>query len=231
MIYEVGTKSGVYCIENGSSARVYYIAAERALIDAGTPGNCDRILSALARIGVQPLHVKRIIVTHHHWDHVGSLWELKKRTGGEVFAHTRDAEYITGKRHRRPPRGAVGRIAYALFGAFRTRTVQGVDVERRGDDGDHIGGFAVIHTPGHTPGHICLLRENYLFAGDLFQPTAGAFRETPHIFTADVPTSRMSIRRIAEFDFEFILAAHSPPHVFGSADKVRELATRLGKIT
>jgi len=230
MIYEVGTKSGVYCIENGSAARVYYVAAERTLIDAGTPGKCDRILSALAQIGVQPLHVKRIIITHHHWDHVGSLWELKKRTGAEVVAHMRDAEYITGKRHRRPPRGAVGRIAYALLSTFGTRNVQGVDVERRVNDGDSIGGFMVIHTPGHTPGHICLLRDGYLFSGDLLQPTAGEFCETPHIFTADVPTSRASIRRVAELDFQFVLAAHSPPHVFGSIEKMRAFVNHLGQI-
>ncbi len=231
MIYEVGTKSGVYCIENGSDARVYYVAAERTLIDAGTPGKCDRILSSLAQIGVQPLHVKRIVLTHHHWDHVGSLWELKKRTGAEVFAHMRDTDYITGKRQRRPPRGALGRMAYAMFGALGARSVQGVDVDHRLNDGDHIGKFLVVHTPGHTPGHICLLREGYLFCGDLMQPTAGEFRETPHIFTTDVPTSRASIRRVAELDFQFVLASHSPPHVFGSIEKMREFATRLGKIS
>ncbi|MBI5304874.1 MAG: MBL fold metallo-hydrolase [Chloroflexi bacterium] len=230
MIYEIGAKTGVYCIENAGDTRVFFVAAERTLIDAGTPGNADRILSALAQIGVQPLHVKRIVITHHHWDHVGSLWELKKRTGAEVIAHARDADYITGKRQRRPPRGALGRMVYTVFGAISARNVQGVDVDHRVNDGDRIGGFAVVHTPGHTPGHICLLREGYLFCGDLLQPTAGEFRETPHMFTADVPTSRASIRRVAELDFQFILASHSPPHVFGSAEKMREFVNRLGQL-
>ncbi len=58
--------------------------------------------------------------------------------------------------------------------------------------------------------------------------SAGAFRETPHIFTADVPTSRASIRKVAQLDFEAVLSAHSPPYVFGAAEKVRELAQQLG---
>src|SRR5512143_2540767 len=110
MIYQVGDKSGVYCIEGEGSARVYYVAPEATLIDAGMPDKADRILSALANIGVQPLHVKRIILTHHHYDHVGSVWELKRRTGAQIVAHHRDAEYIAGKRPRRPPRQLSGRV-------------------------------------------------------------------------------------------------------------------------
>ena len=109
MIFQVGDKSGVYCIENAGRARVYYVAPEATLIDAGEPGKADKILSALANIGVQPLHVKRIILTHHHYDHVGSVWELKRRTGAQVIAHHRDTEYVSGKRLRRPPRQFSGR--------------------------------------------------------------------------------------------------------------------------
>ncbi|MBI5650827.1 MAG: MBL fold metallo-hydrolase [Chloroflexi bacterium] len=231
MIYEVGTRSKVYCIESAGNARVFFVGApEYTLIDAGIPGKADKILSALAQIGVQPLQVKRIILTHHHWDHVGSLWELKKRTGAEIVAHLRDAEYITGKRVRRAPRRALGRLAYTLFTLFGAHDVQSVEVDRRVNDGDPIGGFSVVHTPGHTPGHICLLRDGYLFSGDLLQATAGEFRETAHIFTADVPTARASIRRVAELEFQFILSAHHPPHVFGSTDKVRALAHKLGTL-
>lgn len=231
MIYKVGNESNVYCIEGAGNARVYFVAApEYALIDAGVPGKADIILRALAQIGIQPLQVKRIIVTHHHWDHVGSLWELKKRTGAEIIAHLRDAEYITGKRLRRAPRGAAGRIAYAAFGLFGACNLQNVEVERRVNDGDQIGGFSVVHTPGHTPGHICLLRDGYLFSGDLLMAGAGEFRETPHMFTADVPTSRASIRKVTELQFQFILSAHHPPHVFGSAEKVCALANKLGML-
>lgn len=231
MIYQVGNTSNVYCIENTGAARVFFIGApEFTLIDAGSPGKADRVLSALAHIGVQPLQVKRIVLTHHHWDHVGSLWELKKRTGAAVLAHPRDAEYIAGKRPRRAPRQPLGRVLYALFGLLGAHTLQNVEVDRFVNDGDQIGSLTAIHTPGHTPGHLCFIRGDYLFSGDLLFASPGAFRETPHLFTADVPTSRMSIRRVAQLEFQAILSSHYPPYVFSAAEKVRELANKLGMI-
>lgn len=231
MIYQVGDSSGVYCIENIGSARVYFVGApEFTLIDAGMPGKADRILSALAQIGVQPLQVRLIILTHHHWDHVGSLWELKRRTGAKVAAHPRDADYITGKRARRAPRQPLGRVMYSLFGLLGARRLQTVEVERLINDGDRVGSFTVVHTPGHTPGHLCLLRSDFLFSGDLLMATTGAFRETPHIFTADVPTSRASIHKVAQMEFKALLPSHHPPYVFGAAGKVHELANKLGTI-
>lgn len=229
MIYQVGEKSGIYCIESAGQARVYYVGApDFALIDAGMPGKADKIITALAQIGVQPLRVKHIILTHHHWDHVGSLWELKKRTGAQVIAHSRDADYINGKRPRRAPRRLPGRVLYSLMGLVGARNVPTVDVDRQVSDGDKIGTFTVVHTPGHTPGHMCLLRDDLLFSGDLLLATSPAFRETPHMFTADVPTSRTSIRKVAGLEFQSILSSHSPPYVFRASERVRALASKLG---
>ncbi len=229
MIYEIGKTSGIYCIEGIGNARAYFVGApDFALIDTGVPGKANAIVSALAQIGIQPLQVKRIILTHHHWDHVGSLWELQKITHAEVCAHPRDADYITGKRLRRSPRQPLARVLYGLFSLLGAQKLPPVRVERLLNEGDHIGSFTVIHTPGHTPGHICLLRGDYLFAGDLLFATAGGFRETPHIFTADVKTSRLSIAHIAELNFQVILVGHQPPHVVKSAERVRELVRKIG---
>ena len=231
MIYQVGDKSGIYCIEDAGQARVYYVGApDHTLIDAGMPGKADRIIAALAQIGVQPLRVKRIILTHHHWDHVGSLWELKRRTGAEIIAHVLDADYISGKRPRRAPRRLPGRMMYSMMGLVGARNVSNVDVERKVNDGDQIGEFTVVHTPGHTPGHICLLRGDSLFSGDLLLATSPAFHETPHMFTADVPTSHVSIRKVAALEFQAILSSHSPPYVFRASERVRALASKLGTI-
>lgn len=231
MIYEVGGKSGVYCIEGVGLARVYFIGApEYTLIDAGSPGNAGKILTALAQIGVSPLQVKRIFVTHHHWDHVGSLWELKKRTNAEIVAHRLDADYISGKRVRRAPRHPLGRLMYATFGLLGARRVSNVEVDRLVEDGERVGACLVVHTPGHTPGHLCFLRDGCLFSGDLLMATPGVFRETPHIFIADVPASRASIAKVAKLDFHALLSAHRPPYIFGAAEKVRELAHQLGTV-
>ncbi len=228
MIFQVGDKSGVYCIENIGAARAYYVAPESTLIDTGDPHKADRIVSALAQIGVQPLQVRRIIITHHHWDHVGSLWELKRRTGARVVAHRLDANYINGKRPRRAPRQPLGRAMYSLFGLLGARDLPTVEVDMCVNDGDRIGSFTVVHTPGHTPGHICLLRGDCLFSGDLLVPSAGEFSERPSMFAADPATARASIAKVAQLEFQAILSSHSPPYVIGAAERVRELAERLG---
>ncbi len=228
MIYEIGNGSQVYCIDGVGRARVFFVGApDYALIDTGVPGQATHIVSALAQIGIQPVQVKRIILTHHHWDHVGNLWELQKITRAEVCAHPRDADYITGKRPRRAPRRTLGRVVYSLFTLMGADKLPPVTVDHLLNDGDTIGSFAVIHTPGHTPGHICLQRGEFLFSGDLLFATAGGFRETPHMFTTDVSTSRLSIAKVAELEFQVILSAHHPPHVVKSAERVRELAERV----
>jgi len=228
MIFQVGDNSGIYCIEDAGPARVFYVAAEQTVIDTGLPGNIDKILAGLAQVGVSPLQVKRIIVTHHHPDHVGNLFELKKRTGAQVVAHALDAEYINGRRQRRAPKSVLGKLLYGMMSVMGMGQLPNVDVDRVVEDGDAIGGFKVIHTPGHTPGHICLLYGKYFFSGDLLQATPGAFAEPPAMFTGDIPLARASIGKAAKLEFESLLSAHRPPYAFGATDKVRELATKLG---
>jgi glyoxylase-like metal-dependent hydrolase (beta-lactamase superfamily II) len=230
MIIQVGDHSGIFCIDNAGPARVYYVASEHTVIDTGLPGNVDKILSGLAQIGVSPLEVKRIILTHHHPDHVGNLFELKKRTGSQVVAHSLDAEYISGRRQRRAPKPVVGKLLFEMMSITGIGRVPNVDVDRMVEDGDEMNGFKVIHTPGHTPGHICLLYGKYLFSGDLLRATPGAFEETPHLFTGDVQLARASVGKVAQLEFESLLSSHHPPYAFGATEKVRELAIKLGTL-
>lgn len=227
MIFQVGDHSGIYCIDNAGPARVFYVSDERTVVDTGVPGSVDKILSGLAQIGVSPLQVKRIIVTHHHADHVGSLFELRKRTGAPVVAHPLDAEFINGKRARRAPKGAIGKLMFGTMSLLGMNRLPNVEVDRCVEDGDQVGGFQVIHTPGHTPGHICLLYDKYLFSGDLLLATPGAFEETSHLFTGDLALSRQSIVKVAQLKFDSLLSSHRPPYAFGAAEKMRELAQKL----
>ena len=121
-----------------------------------------------------------------------------------------------------------GRVLYAAQSLIGARNVTPVELDRCVNDGDQIGSFMVVHTPGHTPGHICLLRDDSLFSGDLLQAISPAFRETPHILTADVPTSRVSIRKVAGLEFQAILSSDNPPYVFRASERVRALAAKFG---
>jgi glyoxylase-like metal-dependent hydrolase (beta-lactamase superfamily II) len=227
MIYQVGEGSGVYCIE-GAGPRCYFIARpEPMLVDTGAPGHYETVIRALAQIGVQPIHIKKIVLTHHHFGHVGGLYVLKRRSGALVYAHSSDISYISGRIRRRAVRSPMERAFQSAVSFARFADVTPVAVDRRLEDDMEINGWRVVHTPGHTPGHICLLRGDMLISGDLLQYSGGVFREMPPSTIADLPTSRNSIIRVAEFDIEAILPGHNAPYIMAARRKVRELALRL----
>jgi glyoxylase-like metal-dependent hydrolase (beta-lactamase superfamily II) len=77
-------------------------------------------------------------------------------------------------------------------------------------EGDAIRGLRIVHTPGHTPGHICLLEEGsgVLFVGDAFGNVDGHLERAPARFTADAEEAERSLRRIANLTATRMLLAH-----------------------
>ena len=121
---------------------------EAAVIDPGYEP--DTILDAL-----EGLTLKAILLTHGHFDHVGAVRELVAETGCEVWIHAAEGTM--------PPMVTAGPLYY-------THTY---------DEGDTICPISgveitVLHTPGHTPGSVCLLCGRDLFSGDtLFEGSCG----------------------------------------------------------
>ncbi len=227
MIYEIGKGTGLYCSE-GAGCRVYYIARpEPMLVDAGAPGRSQDILRDLASIGVQPIHIRKIILTHHHLGHSGGLWALKRRCGAVAVAHRADAVYISGKRPRRQSRRGVERVFQSAIARVGFGEPTAASIEIQLDGGEEINGWKIIHTPGHTPGHICLYHRNVLISGDLLMASAGSFRPAPPQTIVDPVAYRTSLDTIAGLDFEMLLPSHNPPYVVDAALKVRQLVHNL----
>lgn len=127
------------------------------LVDAGTKRAPRRIVAGLEHLGSNPSVVTRIIATHAHPDHVGGLNDLRGRTGAQVAVHERDAAYV---REGKGPVLDKASLGGRLFRRNRGATPTQVDEELT--DGQVIdvgGGLRVLHTPGHTPGHVALLHE------------------------------------------------------------------------
>ena len=103
---------------------------------------------------------KMVVLTHQHWDHIGALSELEQRLEVPTAAHELDADAIF-----EPPAEAA-----VAGGPKSARSFKPVDLLLVDGDEIRVGDctFNIIHTPGHTPGGICLYcpSEKVLFSGD-----------------------------------------------------------------
>ena len=130
------------------------------LIDAGLPGSHRKILRYLASLGYAPGDLKRILITHADFDHVGGLAPLKAATGARVYASPVEAQAMAEGHASRPlkPRSAITRLLFDLMaGLFKPAPVQADELLSDGQILPVLGGLRVIETPGHTPGHISLV--------------------------------------------------------------------------
>jgi hydroxyacylglutathione hydrolase len=137
------------------SANCFIVGGEAGaagmVIDPG--GNGEEILRSIDASG---LDIKTIVLTHGHSDHIAALYDIQDRTGAEVAIHVADADFLEGR----------GSFSSQFGISYKTPHPP----DRLLHEGDEIvmrnTTFTVMHTPGHTPGSICLLTEGKVFTGD-----------------------------------------------------------------
>ena len=119
------------------------------VLDPG--GEAKKVLEFM---DIRGLSLEAILLTHGHFDHVGAVKELHDATGCKVYLCTEDCTM--------PPKWTAGDLFYT-------------DAYGEGDELNLAGlSIRVLHTPGHTPGSVCLVAENALFTGDtLFAGSCG----------------------------------------------------------
>jgi glyoxylase-like metal-dependent hydrolase (beta-lactamase superfamily II) len=191
------------------------------LVDAGMKRADKKVLASLAQLGKAPQDVERIVLTHAHTDHAGGLAAVKEATGGSVLAHDRDAVYLqTGKPPQLDASRLSGRLMTRMRGSFGK-----VDVGETFQDGDVLpigGGLRVVHTPGHSPGHVSLLHESsgVLITGDAIFNVRG-LRYSPATFCTDIRLSRETADRLGELDYEVAAFTHGAHVSSGAREAVR----------
>jgi glyoxylase-like metal-dependent hydrolase (beta-lactamase superfamily II) len=143
---------------------------ELTLIDAGLPGNHNRILNYIQKIGFKPTSLKHILVTHADGDHSAAVGDLKLATGAIVYASQPEADAIRAGVSSRPlkPHGLQKPI-YALSKRIIPTIPNPVDeILTPGLVFPVLEGLQVLNSAGHTPGHLSfyLSTDCILFAGD-----------------------------------------------------------------
>jgi glyoxylase-like metal-dependent hydrolase (beta-lactamase superfamily II) len=198
------------------------------LIDTGMMASGPAIRAAAARTFGPDARPAAIILSHGHFDHVGSVRELAERWDAPVYAHPLELPYLTGRADYPPPDPTVGGGLMAFLSPLFSRS--GIDLDGRvhplPTDGSvpNMSGWRCIHTPGHSPGHISLFRDSdrTLVAGDAFVTTKqesalAALTRTPMVcrppayFTTDWPSAAASVRALARLRPAVAATGHGIP--------------------
>ncbi len=196
------------------------------LVDAGSRGSLQAIRAGLRALGLSLEQVRLIVLTHCHPDHAGGLAELVAATNAPVALHESEAGIVRGDE---PTPSFLRRQALQnaqpLFDMFSGPPV---DVQYPLVDGDYLPKIAdvrVIHTPGHTPGSICLLAETQkvLIVGDALQYRFGKLLEPSWLFTRNPEEARASLAKLLDEDFETLCFSHFQPIKQNAHDALAEM--------
>lgn len=193
----------VYAIPVTRSSYLYVVKGkECTLIDSGIryPGSGNRILKELKRLDIKPGEVSRLFLTHHDLDHVGNAAMLQRATGCQVTVSNEDMPYVTGKK-KRP---GIKRFFEMTSHVEKPESVSAFC-------SDSIGEFRIIKTPGHTPGHICILYRDILFAGDLVFVKKRRLRCHSDIFTWNRAKLLESVQKLSRLSFTWVCPGDSSP--------------------
>ena len=179
---------------------------------------------------------KRLVLTHTHPDHVQAALEIKKISGARIYCHWAEADYLEQDPPFRGPlnpemiTGIFSKLGIKMddvakkFGNFDTPFIIVDGILR---DGDAVGRkLRVIHTPGHTPGHISLFseQERTVIGGDFLMNVSPDGVVAGSEYSIDPIAAAISARRVSQFKFDKLLVGHQDSPLVENAQKEVERA-------
>lgn len=220
-------EEGVYRPEGLLASNAYVLVSKDAvaLIDTGAARGGGPIVAEIERHGHSLSELRSIILTHAHSDHTGGVTELVRRSGAQVLAHREEVPYL--QRAKSLPSGSIFGRVMNWFDDRMSGGARPIMVGTSLDDGvvlDILGGLRVIHTPGHTPGSICLFQEKsgILFCGDLLfngNPLThrGGLQYAPRSLSSDPQAAEHSAQHLSSLMVRVLCMGHGEPIVKDAA--------------
>jgi glyoxylase-like metal-dependent hydrolase (beta-lactamase superfamily II) len=213
------------------------------LIDAGMPKSSKEILDICRKRFGENSRPSAIILTHGHFDHVGSIVDLIDAWKVPVYAHPLEFPYLTGKQSYPDPDTSVeGGILAKISSMYPVEPVNITDALIELPDDSALPGMTDwewIHTPGHSPGHVSLYRkkDRTLIAGDAFVTvrqdsfykvlTQQAEVNGPPVYlTTDWNAARESVQKLDNLKPEIVITGHGP---FMEGDELKKGLSKLAR--
>lgn len=196
------------------------------LIDAGMPKSAHNIIAAAKDRFGNDNAPECIILTHGHFDHIGSIVGLLEKWGNiPVYAHSLEFPYLTGQQAYPEPDSTVqGGMLSKITALYPYEPIDITPVlQQLPQDGTVPGmpGWQWVHTPGHAPGHVSLFREQdrLLIAGDAFVTVKQdsmykvliqkeEVHGPPVYFTTNWPEARESVRKLHALNPQTAITGH-----------------------
>lgn len=221
---------------------------EWILIDAGMPASGNKILEKAEELFGADHHLKQIILTHGHFDHIGGIIDILEKHPVPVYAHPLEMPFLNGEQNYPEPDSSVeGGAVAKMSGVF---PVEAIDISEYlhplPEDGTvpMLPDWQWIHTPGHAPGHISLFRaqDRLLLAGDAFVTVEQdslykvltqkqEIHGPPVYLTTDWEAARESVRKLAGLKPSIAGTGHGKP-MSGTelAEGLNRLATQFNDL-
>lgn len=173
----------------GCNVYLVEINGKNFLIDTGTDGKL---------VARQVKELEGILITHAHFDHVAGSRELERIFGCQIYVHPDEFPYLLGEKEFIFT-GIFGKMAKALEKLFKFKPPENLRSILE------LKGAEIIHTPGHTPGSVCILLKENAYCGDLLR---GGGKLSRREFCSDYEKYLQSVKRFLGFGWKKAFPGH-----------------------
>lgn len=221
-------------------ATIIYDDNNIILVDTGYPGQLQKICDEMNKAGLPFDKLNKIIITNHDIDHIGSLQSILNELPHkvEVMAHSEEKPYIQGEKGiYKVTAEDLARVEASPLPEKQRKAIIATlqnspqaEVNKTLSDGEELpycGGITVIHTPGHTHGHICLYlkQSKTLITGDAMNIVEGQLVGPNPQLSFDIKSAKSSLKKLTQYDIQTVICYHGGVYQNNPNKRIAELAS------